>query len=1196
MRKFLLPKALMAFTALTLAASATARPRPATESRIPQLRSFNPGIFAATPAGMNGISRAATTDPDKVLVQGNSITYLLAPDGTVWYAMVNLDYEEVELPGGYATEKQIKGFDITVYDNLYNEVGKVTDTYTLAEGETKVASIQVDMTLSKKFFNSDEKNEIIVTAFCNTPSYSVKTHSIIYSVGGEVDELGHSKKLMEIPGYVIDSKNLARDSWSENYFISFLTTEQLDPENPYSVNNVITTYKKAGWSTPTSELFNVTIGGDYLPGDGMSAPYFMITETADNKPAFAVSRYEKTYFEDPSDYTNDATSPDNHLLIDVYTMNSVSDTSVDKTYSTSIAMDAPDADQLAKFYGIGTFSGYSDVNFSDYTADGTPNFIVTVAGYPTTDPDNPVLSFYLYNSAGEMTMTIDEGSESFVNFSEVKGENSQAMFVKKDEAENYTFHIVDLLTGQTVTTLPAQLEDHGLTTTIDRVCVNGQTRYVSRLSDHIEVADGPIYEQVAWITPEGTIDHIDKLNLGTGVMDAMVYISAEALTPYLFDTDSDMEYLVLIKRAKDEDTTAVDEVLLIADTKSDPLFEATPDNENGQLSSVSIMNAESTPTLAIIYATADYSTYTQQLYSLPLSKFTGGDGTAENPYLISTIADLQQVKGNPQAFYKLANDIDAAGYSFSPIESFSGSLDGDSHSISNLTLAPAYNQAIFSNTTGATVKNLTLIGPVIDITDDVSDAAIIISSAMETTIDNIHIYGLKVDNEMFEGSFGAVAATMSNYSTATNCYVAAAGINLPEASVGGIANTIQTGSSVKVSSFTGSINAGETVGGIVADGGSDFVVEDCHVDADIVAKNTVGGIVGDASRGLVNRNVVEGTIEATQPGMWSSISMGGVAGSLQMLYPDYDDEGNPVYDPNAPKVITNNIVALSEMTVPQAPGATFTGEHDTAHRIVGWTSANSEPEPIGYDEDYNPIYSDEPSPADNGLANNYVAGSLAPVQESIADDPATTEGKSLADGELNREFLESLGFSYGTTTDAPWSELAMNIPYLHFEQKFLVNRTEYSVTVGESFNVEITILSRAELSAEDLMSDFLCDFNESILEMGDMAYDGKVLTLGFNCIGEGTTSISISMLGSSANIMVYGLSGIDAAKADAARAISFDGQTVKSPESRIAIYNLSGIQVASGVEAVNVADLAKGVYIVSATSANGTAVRKIAVK
>lgn len=81
----------------------------------------------------------------------------------------------------------------------------------------------------------------------------------------------------------------------------------------------------------------------------------------------------------------------------------------------------------------------------------------------------------------------------------------------------------------------------------------------------------------------------------------------------------------------------------------------------------------------------------------------GGSGTAADPYIIETPAELQSIQNNLAAYYVLGNDIDLSSYSFSTIGSkeapFTGSLNGNGFTISNgnIGLFGVINRATISN-------------------------------------------------------------------------------------------------------------------------------------------------------------------------------------------------------------------------------------------------------------------------------------------------------------------------------------------------------------------------------------------------------------------------------------------------------------------------------------------------------------------
>ena len=74
----------------------------------------------------------------------------------------------------------------------------------------------------------------------------------------------------------------------------------------------------------------------------------------------------------------------------------------------------------------------------------------------------------------------------------------------------------------------------------------------------------------------------------------------------------------------------------------------------------------------------------------PVSAFSGGDGSAQNPYVIKTVDELQAIKTNLNAYYILGDNIDATATKnwvggFEPIGGdFTGSFDGRGFKIFNL--------------------------------------------------------------------------------------------------------------------------------------------------------------------------------------------------------------------------------------------------------------------------------------------------------------------------------------------------------------------------------------------------------------------------------------------------------------------------------------------------------------------------------
>lgn len=91
----------------------------------------------------------------------------------------------------------------------------------------------------------------------------------------------------------------------------------------------------------------------------------------------------------------------------------------------------------------------------------------------------------------------------------------------------------------------------------------------------------------------------------------------------------------------------------------------------------------------------------------------GGSGTPADPYIIQTATELQSMQNDLGASYKLANNIDLSGVTWTPIGTttagFHGTLDGNGKTISNLVLSTStQSTGLFGSlTSGATIKDLT---------------------------------------------------------------------------------------------------------------------------------------------------------------------------------------------------------------------------------------------------------------------------------------------------------------------------------------------------------------------------------------------------------------------------------------------------------------------------------------------------------
>lgn len=1171
--------------------AADAAPRPAIDRNAPlsRMRQVRP-THRWSGHGVTGTRQRIS--PDHSLPATDSFQYLYGPDGSEWYATCDYEVESVVLEGGY-TSDQIKGFTYTIYDTEFKKIGTIHDTISFEEGESRCAQVMMDINVTKKFFNYDDKYEVMVTLCMNAENYSMNIRTNVYSIGG-MKSGDNDVPVTVIGGYPVDAVNLATKSWDEYFYITFLTEEKPDPDDYEEYldylsqfKEVLTTYTKATTSNggEASVLFEHKIPMINLPGDQMSCP-MMLSKNVDGKLTLMYQQYEKSFFIDPTGMGgNEDITPDNNLVIDIYQLAGSYSKEMEQISTTRIATPpVEDEGTLYTFYGIGNLLFDGDVDFHNYSSDGTPCFIVSRDEYLRADDDNYNSSYYVYDVNGNRIKTLAEDTYNYVLMSDIQGFEPQAMFIHT--GDEYTFEFVDLISAQTSTTVDQMYRGFGLSASIDRVpSKDGYVYAVATTNGIVETEEdgvNKVLAPVCWLGKDGELIRLDNVPVGEGVELAQLYIASEALSPYVYNTDTDIEYMLLVKR-RTPDGTSLQEEFLVATTEKGVIHSFLPDEEKGAIATVTLLTGEN-PQLVIAY-NKNYQ-YSTDSYTLPFTKFAGGNGSATDPYLIATAGDLMQIRSNPSASYRVEADIDCAGVSLPSVQQFSGTLDGSRHTIANVALYGNDKVGLFSECAGATIRNLDFFDCKVSLGGN-DNNALLAGTAMNSTFDNIHIRRLNVSGDDFSGSFAPVASQAWTNTSFASCEVSDAAINLPQATkVAGIASDLRTGTTITASSFNGTITAANTIGGIVASTTTgDEVISNCHVDADLKAENTIGGVVGFLDRSSVRNCYVEGTLEATTPSKWNkTLSVGGIAGEL---------EGDWEKTSNVP--VTNNLIGISEIRVPDMSGVTEDYPHQlaTVHRIVGRTSYNTQ---LDEEEAKNgPIY-------ETGVVNNLVVSDLAVIDSDF--DEKTIEGTSIAKEDVNTEMLESeLGFTYGKDSSAPWNIQSWNAwdPQLYYENSICIPYSSINATEGEIFSIEVALLSRTPMTADDILDNFMCDFNEGLMEMtGDMDFDGKTMTIGFKALKEGTSQFTVSLLDGTAGCLVNITKPQSTTNPGAVESIA-EGSTLNisngvltASGSMITVYDMQGHPVISGIDRLDTASLSSGIYVATATSTAGTSTLKFA--
>lgn len=206
--------------------------------------------------------------------------------------------------------------------------------------------------------------------------------------------------------------------------------------------------------------------------------------------------------------------------------------------------------------------------------------------------------------------------------------------------------------------------------------------------------------------------------------------------------------------------------------------------------------------------------------------FAGGDGTTLNPYLIEDAHDLNAVRNALDKNYKLIADIDLnidpynTGVGWIPISVFTGTLDGNGHTISNLFIRRTESYSgLFGRTNGVKITNLGMVN--VDIQGTAGIGAIVgyfyrQYNERENLISNCYSTGILSSTG---SGLGGIVGTTIYQGLIKNCYSTAT-LNPAGGYTGGITSYLEGGSydytQIQNCYFAGVITGGGTKGGLIS--------------------------------------------------------------------------------------------------------------------------------------------------------------------------------------------------------------------------------------------------------------------------------------------------------------------------------------------------------------------------------------------
>lgn len=620
--------------------------------------------------------------PDNIRKAGDAIGLLAGPGGKTWHYDMTIKYNHV-VHNEYWTEHLPVSFKVNVYDENLNQVGCVQDTLILKEYEARVRDVQVMEKITKNYFNRDDNYEIAITVLTNPVNYGIIEYTYVYTLGEQPANDGWNKPIKCLNAMVSDIMDASTET-EENIIMTYTTEgntsgytdEDLkDPDKywEYQTKNFlrVRSYGPADESGEQTLLFDQQKTYLQWQGNQQDDPA-ILTTIRNGKATLIYPYYKKLFFKPYYSMTDDLLPEDDNTLVIETWQQPEPGKQFELIQTTEIpVVKADEPDVIWSYYCLGSFDWTNDIAWDGDKA----NYIITRRDYIASS-DSERKSYFIYNADGSLRRTLFENAQSIAIMSDIPGFDHQALFISNDGLD-YIFNFMNMRTFDIELALNWGLrfneEDDPdyIMANIDRTPTDdGESFYYvaeMRLPEYDDENDCN-YMRVAWITKEGKLERIDKVNMGNKVNFAKLFLGPDALKADFFHSDANHEYMLLIKRATEG--TATEEQLLIGQTVSDEhpqgrdLLFLRPDDELGVLNLISAYKEGDQKQLTVLYVKTDDNgqmIQTQALYKLPLDidapsgieeVNVSGDATADGPVKYYTLSGFPvDIKAAPAGIY-----------------------------------------------------------------------------------------------------------------------------------------------------------------------------------------------------------------------------------------------------------------------------------------------------------------------------------------------------------------------------------------------------------------------------------------------------------------------------------------------------------------------------------------------------------------
>ncbi len=264
--------------------------------------------------------------------------------------------------------------------------------------------------------------------------------------------------------------------------------------------------------------------------------------------------------------------------------------------------------------------------------------------------------------------------------------------------------------------------------------------------------------------------------------------------------------------------------------------------------------------------------------SICFGKYSGGTGELNDPYLISTSANMNEIGANPDdwdAHFLLTADINLADYTGTQFNiigyyesygspnnlPFTGVFDGNSRTISNFTYECSNTSGIglfgYVDDPNAEIKDLTLIGPNVKAAGNSYRVGSLVGWLENGTISDCGVEDCNVSGDDFTG--GLVGDNYDYYGSAgtiSNCYA-----------TGSVSGNDYTGGLVGFNYFgtisncyaTSSVDGNLFNGGLVGLNYHTSTISNCYASGAVDGDRFIGGLLG-VNRGTISNCYATGGV------------------------------------------------------------------------------------------------------------------------------------------------------------------------------------------------------------------------------------------------------------------------------------------------------------------------------------------------